>query len=239
MKGGGIPMLTLRPSLERGHADFGWLDTHHSFAFGEFFDPAHVRFSDLRVLNEDRVKPGKGFGTHGHKDMEILTWVLEGALEHQDSLGSKGVIRPLQAQVMSAGTGIRHSEFNASAAEAVHFLQIWLLPEAEGLAPRYGQVDFSPEDFAGRWRLIASRDGAEGSAIIHQDTRISVARLAKGGSLSRDLDAARNHWLQVAKGAVKANGLSLSAGDGLALSSEARLELEAGAESELLLFELR
>ena len=232
-------MMTLRAAADRGHADHGWLDTHHSFAFGEFFDPAHVRFSDLRVLNEDRVQPGKGFGTHGHQDMEILTWVLEGALEHQDSLGSKGVIRPLQAQVMSAGTGIRHSEFNASATEPVHFLQIWLLPEEKGLAPRYGQVDFAPADFDGRWRLIASRDGAEGSARMHQDARISVTRLAKGAALSRDLDPGRNHWLQVVKGAAKANGLSLSAGDGLALSSEARLDLEAGADSELMLFDLR
>lgn len=232
-------MLTLRPALERGHADFGWLDTYHSFAFGEFFDPAHVRFSDLRVLNEDRVKPGKGFGTHGHKDMEILTWVLEGALEHQDSLGSRGVIRPLQAQVMSAGTGIRHSEFNASETEPVHFLQIWLLPEAEGLAPRYGQVDFKPEDVAGRWRLIASRDGAEGSALIHQDARIFAARLEAGAALARELDPVRRHWLQVARGAVTANGMKLSAGDGLALSSEALLELRAEASSEALLFELR
>ena len=232
-------MLTLRPAADRGHFDFGWLDTHHSFAFGEFFDPAHVRFSDLRVLNEDRVKPGQGFGTHGHQDMEILTWVLEGALEHQDSLGSRGVIRPLSAQVMSAGTGIRHSEFNASEAEPVHFLQIWLLPEEKGLAPRYGQVDFKAEDLEGRWRLIASRDGAEGSAQMNQDTRVFASRLAKGATLSRDLDSARNHWLQVAKGSVKANGLALSTGDGLALSSEARLDLEAGADSELLLFDLR
>ena len=232
-------MMTLRSAADRGHADFGWLDTRHTFAFGEFFDPAHVRFSDLRVLNEDRVKPAQGFGMHGHQDMEILTWVLEGALEHQDSLGSRGVIRPPQAQVMSAGTGIRHSEFNASETEPVHFLQIWLLPEAKGLTPRYGQVDFEAEDFENRWRLIASRDGAEGSARMNQDARISVARLAKGAVLSRGLDAARNHWLQVAKGAVKANGLSLSAGDGLALSSEARLDLEAGADAEVMLFELR
>ncbi len=232
-------MMTLRPAAERGSFDFGWLDTRHSFAFGEYFAPAHVRFSDLRVLNEDRVKPGKGFGTHGHQDMEILTWVLEGALEHQDSLGGKGVIRPLQAQVMSAGTGIRHAELNASDKEPVHFLQIWLLPEAQGLAPRYGQVEFQEADVRDRWRLIASRDGAEGSALIHQDARIFATRLGKGASLGRDLDPSRNHWLQVARGAVKANGLSLAAGDGLALSSEARLDLEAGADSELILFDLR
>lgn len=232
-------MLTLRPSAERGHFDFGWLDTRHTFAFGEYFAPAHVRFSDLRVLNEDRVKPGKGFGTHGHQDMEILTWVLEGALEHQDSLGSKGVIRPLQAQVMSAGTGIRHAEMNGSDTESVHFLQIWILPEAEGLAPRYGQVDFQEADVRDRWCLIASRDGAEGSALVHQDIRIQVARVSKGALLGRDLDPARRYWLQVARGEVKANGLALNAGDGLALSSEARLDLEAGADSEVLFFDLR
>ncbi len=232
-------MLTLRPSAERGHNDFGWLDTQHSFAFGEYFDPAHVSFSDLRVLNEDRVKPGKGFGTHGHRDMEILTWVLEGALEHQDSLGSKGVIRPLQAQVMSAGTGIRHAEMNGSDKEPVHFLQIWILPEGEGLAPRYGQVDFQEADVRDRWRLIASRDGAEGSALVHQDIRIHVARLSKGTALARDLDPARRYWLQVARGSLRVNGLALTAGDGLALSSEARLDLVAGADSEVLLFDLR
>ncbi|HET6329918.1 MAG TPA: pirin family protein [Holophagaceae bacterium] len=232
-------MLTLRASKDRGHADFGWLDTRHSFAFGEFFDPAHVRFSDLRVLNEDRVQPGKGFGTHGHRDMEILTWVLEGGLEHQDSLGSKGVIRPLQAQVMSAGTGIRHAEMNGSDKEPVHFLQIWILPEAEGLPPRYGQVDFQEADVRDRWRLIASRDGAEGSALVHQDIRIHAARLSKGASLSRDLDPSRNHWLQIARGALAANGLALSAGDGLALSSEARLDLMAIEPSEVLFFDLR
>jgi len=232
-------MLTLRPSAERGHNDFGWLDTRHSFAFGEYFDEAHVHYSDLRVLNEDRVQPGKGFGTHGHRDMEILTWVLEGALEHQDSLGSKGVIRPLQAQVMSAGTGIRHAEMNGSDKEPVHFLQIWILPEAEGLAPRYGQVDFQEADVRDRWRLIASRDGAEGSALVHQDIRIHVARLSMGASLGRDLDPVRRYWLQVARGSLTVNGLALTAGDGLALSSEARLELVAGADSEVLLFDLR
>ena len=232
-------MRVHRPAAARGHFDFGWLDTHHSFAFGEYFDPEHVQYSDLRVLNEDRVEPGKGFGTHGHRDMEILTWVLEGALEHQDSLGSRGVIKPLQAQVMSAGTGIRHSEFNASETDPVHFLQIWILPEAQGLAPRYGQVDFRPEEFAGRWRLIASRDGADGSAVIHQDVRIHAARLAKDISLPRDLDTARRYWLQVAKGAVQADGQALAAGDALAISSETALTLVADSEADVLLFDLR
>ena len=232
-------MLTLRPSQERGHFDSGWLDTHHSFAFGGYFDPAHTRFSDLRVLNEDRVRPGKGFGEHGHRDMEILTWVLEGGLEHRDSLGNRGVIQPLRAQVMSAGTGIRHAEFNASETAPVHFLQIWILPGAQGLAPRYGQVDFREADVRDRWRLIASRDGAEGSVVVHQDIRIQVARLSAGASLGRDLDPSRRFWLQVARGVVKANGLALTAGDGLALSSEARLDLTTEVPSEVLLFDLR
>ena len=232
-------MRTQRPSQDRGHFDFGWLDTRHSFSFGEYSDPDHVQFSDLRVLNEDRVMPGKGFGTHGHRDMEILTWVLEGALEHQDSLGSRGVIRPSQAQVMSAGTGIRHAEFNASPSEPVHFLQIWILPEAPGLPPRYGQVEFQEAELRDRWRLIASRDGAEGSAVVHQDIRIHAARLSKGAELGLDLDPSRRQWLQVAKGRVTANGLALSHGDGLALSSEARLDLSAEAPSEVLLFDLR
>lgn len=232
-------MLTLRPSQERGHFNFGWLDTHHSFSFGEYSDPAHHQFSDLRVLNEDRVQPGQGFGEHGHRDMEILTWVLEGALEHKDSLGNHGVIRPLQAQVMSAGTGIRHAEFNASEEEVVHFLQIWVLPEAHGLTPGYGQVDFQEADFKNRWRLIASRDGAEGTAVIHQDLRIHATRLSEGESLGRDLDSRRSHWLQVARGSITANGQALTPGDGLALSSEARLDIQADTAAELLLFELR
>ncbi len=231
--------MTLRPAAERGAFDFGWLDTKHSFAFGEYFAPAHVRFSDLRVLNEDRVQPGKGFGAHGHRDMEILTWVLGGGLEHQDSLGNSGVIRPLQAQVMSAGTGVRHAEMNASGTEPVHFLQIWLLPEAEGLAPHYAQVDFKPENLEGRWCLIASRDGDEGSAPIHQDARVFVTRLSREQTLARDLDPSRRYWIQNARGAVRANGHSLVAGDGLALSSETRLLLEASADSEVLLFDLR
>ncbi|HJW09395.1 MAG TPA: pirin family protein [Holophagaceae bacterium] len=232
-------MLTLRPAHERGHADHGWLDTHHTFAFGEFFDPAHVRFSDLRVLNEDRVKPGQGFGTHGHRDMEILTWVLEGALEHQDSLGTKGVIRPGEAQVMSAGTGIRHSEYNASATEPVHFLQIWILPEAADLAPRYGQVAFDDARLRNRWGLVASRDGAEGSVVMMQDMNLRIARLDAGVALSRDLDPSRQGWLQVSKGAVQVNGLELQAGDGVAITGESRLDVKAANASEVLLFDLR
>ena len=232
-------MLTLRPSDQRGHFDFGWLDTRHSFSFGDYFDEQHTRFSDLRVLNEDRVQPGQGFGEHGHRDMEILTWVLEGALEHKDSLGTHGVIRPLQAQVMSAGTGIRHSEFNASQSEPVHFLQIWILPDGKGLAPRYDQVDFKPENLADHWQLIASQDGREGSVVIHQDAAIHVTRLGTGSKLERTLDPARQAWVQVAKGSVLVNGQMLAAGDGLALGSESRLDLVGAAPSEVLFFDLR
>src|SRR5512141_3441832 len=173
-------MLTLRRSGDRGHFDFGWLDTRHTFSFGEYFDPAYNQFHALRVINEDRVAPGAGFGTHGHKDMEILTWVLEGALEHQDSLGTKGVIRPGEAQVMSAGTGIRHSEFNASKTAPVHFLQIWMLPGQQGLTPRYDQVAFPEGELHNQLRLIASPDGAEGSVKLFQDVKVFAARLDAG-----------------------------------------------------------
>ena len=231
-------MLTLRRSEERGHFDFGWLNTRHTFSFGDYFDPAHHQFHALRVINEDVVAPGTGFGTHGHKDMEILTWVLEGALEHQDSLGTKGVIRPGEAQVMSAGTGIRHSEFNASKSEPVHFLQIWLLPEAKDLPPRYGQVAFPDARFRNAWGLIASRDGADGSVVIFQDFSLSVARLDAGARLARSLDPSRHAWIHVAKGAIQTNELCLQAGDALALEGESGLALEALEASEILYFDL-
>lgn len=231
-------MLTLRRSEERGHFDFGWLDTRHTFSFGEYYDPAHHQFRGLRVINEDVVAPGQGFGTHGHKDMEILTWVLEGALEHQDSLGTKGIIRPGEAQAMSAGTGIRHSEYNASKSEPVHFLQIWMLPEAKDLKPRYDQVAFPDDRFRNTWGLIASRDGAEGSVVVFQDLKIHVARLDAGARLARGLEPSRFGWLHVAKGSVLANGQGLKAGDSLALESESRLELEATEGSEVIYFDL-
>ena len=173
-------MITLRPAESRGRFDFGWLDTRHTFSFGDYFDPEQTQFRSLRVLNEDRVQPGEGFGTHGHRDMEILTWVLSGALEHRDSLGTHGVIRPGEAQVMSAGTGIRHSEFNSSTLEPVHFLQIWILPERQGLTPRYDQLAFGEADLRNHLRLIASPDGAEGSVKLFQDVKVSVARLEAG-----------------------------------------------------------
>ncbi|HJV91101.1 MAG TPA: pirin family protein [Holophagaceae bacterium] len=232
-------MRVLRSSDSRGHFDFGWLDTRHSFSFGDYFDPDHHHYRALRVLNEDVVRPGQGFGTHGHKDMEILTWVLSGALEHKDSLGSHGVIRPGEAQVMSAGTGIRHSEFNHSATEPVHFLQIWLLPEAKDLAPRYGQVDFAPAELANRWRLIASRDGAEGSVVIFQDIRIHAARLSAGTSLPALLPAGRFGYLQVATGKVRLeDGTVLAQGDALKIWEEGGLTVTAEVASEVLWFDL-
>ena len=231
-------MLTLRRSEDRGHFDFGWLDTRHTFSFGEYFEPAHHQFRALRVINEDVVAPGAGFGTHGHKDMEILTWVLEGALEHQDSLGTKGIIRPGEAQVMSAGTGIRHSEYNASKSEPVHFMQIWMLPEAKDLKPRYDQIAFPDDCFHTKWGLIASREGTDGSVVVFQDLRIHVARLDAGARLTRDLDPSRHGWLHVAKGSVVANGQALKGGDALALEAESNLDLKASDPSETLFFDL-
>ena len=231
-------MITKRPAAARGHFDFGWLDTCHTFSFGDYHDPAHLQFRALRVLNEDRVQAGQGFGTHGHRDMEILTWVLAGALEHQDSLGTRGVIRPGEAQVMSAGTGIRHSEFNASDEEPVHFLQIWLLPERAGLTPRYEQVAFAEADFQNRLRLIASPDGAEGSVKVFQDVRVQVARLEAGREVEAQLALTRFGFLQVARGRVLLNGQTLQAGDSARIEGEPHLTLHAETPSEVLLFDL-
>ncbi|WP_243293765.1 pirin family protein [Geothrix mesophila] len=231
-------MITLRPAGARGHFDFGWLDTRHTFSFGEYFDPEHTQFHALRVLNEDRVQPGKGFGTHGHRDMEILTWVLSGALEHRDSLGTHGVIRPGEAQVMSAGTGIRHSEFNASATEAVHFLQIWIVPERQGLAPRYDQVAFPGPELENRLRLIASPDGAEGSVKLFQDVKVFAARLDPGREVQATVPAGRAGFLHVAKGTVTLNGAAMNAGDAARIEGEPSLTVAAGSSAEVLLFDL-
>ncbi len=231
-------MLTLRPSEARGHFDFGWLDTRHTFSFGDYFEEGHHNFRALRVLNEDRVRPGQGFGTHGHRDMEILTWVLEGGLAHKDSLGSSGVIRPGEAQAMSAGTGIQHSEFNASATEPVHFLQIWVIPDRKGLPPRYQQLAFEDAALRNKLGLIASQDGRENSVQMSQDVSVSVARLDPGASVKHAFEAGRGGWLHVARGSVKANGVELHAGDGLALEEEAALEVTAFEVGEILLFDL-
>jgi redox-sensitive bicupin YhaK (pirin superfamily) len=231
-------MREIRFASERGHFDFGWLDTHHSFSFGEYQDPAHMGWRSLRVLNEDRVKPGQGFGTHGHQDMEILTWVLEGALEHRDSLGTHGIIRPGEAQVMSAGTGIRHSEFNGSADTAVHFLQIWILPERPGLPPRYDQVAFGEASLRNRWQRIAGADPEPGVVRIFQDLQVSAARLEAGASLPAMVHGGRFGYLHIARGAVDAGPLRLAAGDALKFDAEEKLEIKAERDSEVLLFDL-
>lgn len=231
-------MITLRPSEARGHFDFGWLSTFHTFSFGDYREPAHDQFRALRVINEDRVQPGQGFGTHGHRDMEILTWVLEGALEHKDSLGNGGVIRPGEAQRMTAGSGIRHSECNASDQEAVHFLQIWLLPKAANLPPSYEQKTFPVAERKNRLRLLASTDGREGSVLWHQDASLFVGNLEPGLSVEMPLQQGRHAWVQAARGALSVNGVKLKQGDGVALDDESDLRIQASEAAEVLVFEL-
>jgi redox-sensitive bicupin YhaK (pirin superfamily) len=230
-------MIQLRKAHERGHADHGWLDTRHTFSFADYYDPRHMGFRALRVLNEDRVRPGEGFGTHGHRDMEILSYVLQGALEHRDSLGSGAVLRPGELQRMTAGTGVRHSEFNPSPNEPVHFYQVWLLPERTGLTPGYEQRSFPAEQRRGQLRLVASRDGRDGSLTIHQDADVYLAALADGQEVRHELK--RPHaWLQVLRGAVRLNDQSLTAGDGAAVSAEKALVVRAVGESEVMVFDL-
>jgi quercetin 2,3-dioxygenase len=232
-------MITIRPAQARGTANFGWLDSRHTFSFGEYYDPKHMGFATLRVINEDKVAPGQGFGTHGHRDMEIISYVLDGSLEHKDSLGTGSVIRPGDVQRMSAGTGIRHSEYNASKTDPVHFLQIWILPEQAGIEPGYEQITIAPEEKQGQLRLIGSRDGRNGSVTIHQDVDLYAAVLAEGESISHALAAGRVGWLQVAQGAVHLNGQPLSAGDGATITQESQIDLEGVAPgSEVLLFDM-
>jgi redox-sensitive bicupin YhaK (pirin superfamily) len=231
-------MITLRPATERGHFDFGWLDTMHSFSFGDYRDPAHDRFHALRVLNEDRVQPGQGFGTHGHRDMEILTWVLEGSLAHKDSSGQVGTLVPGDAQRMTAGRGITHSEFNASALEPVHFLQIWLLPEEEGLEPAYEQLSFPEGERRNQLRLVASRGGEKGSVHWNQDARLYATLLDPGAAVALALAPERAAWIQVGHGSVEVNGTRLGAGDGAAVEGESRVALKALEGSEVLVFDL-
>jgi hypothetical protein len=231
-------MIDVRPAASRGHFNFGWLDTWHSFSFGDYHDPARVQFRALRVINEDRVEPGQGFGMHGHRDMEILTWVLEGELAHTDSMGHQQGLRPGSAQAMSAGTGVRHSEFNRSSREQVHLLQIWLLPDREGHTPRYQEAAFADADLRNRLGLIASRDGAGGSVLLHQDVEVRVARLDPGASVRHGFQADRHGYVQVARGSVTLNGRTLQAGDGAALSGEPEAVLAAPEASEVLLFDL-
>jgi len=231
-------MITLRPAEERGHANHGWLDSHHTFSFADYHDERHMGFRALRVINEDRVEPGRGFGTHAHQDMEIISYVLDGALQHRDSLGNGSILRPDEVQRMSAGRGVTHSEFNPSNVERVHFLQIWILPNARGLPPSYEQRRFPSEDRRGRLRLLAAADGRDGAVTIHQDVDLYGTVLGGGQQVRHDLRTGRHAWVQVARGSVDVNGHPLAAGDGAALSDERGVELHADAPSEVLLFDL-
>ncbi len=229
---------TLRRSAERGRANFGWLDSKHSFSFGSYYDPEHMGFGPLRVINEDRVAPGGGFPTHPHADMEIISYVLDGGLQHRDSIGTGSVIRPGDVQRMSAGTGIRHSEFNASNKEAVHFLQIWIIPERRGITPSYEQKAFSTADKAGRLCLVGSRNGREGSVVIHQDVDLYATQLEDGQTVTHSLAVGRIAWVQVARGSVVLNGEVLQAGDGVAIESATELRLEGQTSAEVLVFDM-
>ncbi|HWR36597.1 MAG TPA: pirin family protein [Clostridia bacterium] len=231
-------MIRVRHAEERGHFDHGWLKTYHTFSFSDYYDPEHMHFRALRVINEDFVAPGQGFGKHPHRDMEIVTYVLEGALEHRDSLGNGSIIRPGDGQRMTAGKGIVHSEFNPSRTDTVHLLQIWIMPSTKGLKPEYEQKSFPPEDKHGRWRLIAARDGADGAVTVHQDVKLFVANLTAGDEIPYTLDAARYAWLQVARGSVELNGVALKQGDGVAVQAEPELALKATENAEVLLFDL-
>jgi quercetin 2,3-dioxygenase len=231
-------MIELRPAAERGHADHGWLDSWHSFSFADYHDPAHVGFGALRVINEDRIAAGTGFGTHGHRDMEIVSYVLDGALAHKDSLGNGSVIRPGDVQRMTAGTGVMHSEFNHQQDAPTHFLQIWIQPDRRSLAPGYEERHFSEADKRGRLRLIASPDGADGSVTIHQSARL-YAGLLDGDERARlELDAGRRAYVHVARGAIRVNGRRLVAGDAAKLVGEPAVELDAGEGAEVLVFDL-
>ncbi len=231
-------MISTRRSQERGHARYDWLDTYHTFSFDTYYDPRHTHFRSLRVINEDRVAPGQGFGTHPHHDMEIITYVLEGELEHRDSLGNGSIIRPGDGQRMTAGRGIRHSEFNASKTDPVHLLQIWILPEQKGLEPGYEQKSFPVEEKRGKLRLIAAREPQNGAVKIHQDVSLYVAALRSGEQVEHALAPGRHAWLQVAKGAGELNGQPVKQGDGAAVSDESKLTIKATEDSEVLLFDL-
>lgn len=232
-------MHTTRPAAERGVANFGWLDSRHTFSFGHYHDPRHMGFGPLRVINEDRVQPARGFDTHGHSDMEIISYVLDGALEHKDSMGTGSVITPGDVQRMTAGTGVQHSEFNASKTDPVHFLQIWILPGERGLAPGYEQKRFEREDKLGQLRLVGSRDGRDGSVTIHQDVDLYAGILAAGDVVGHRIAAGRKGWLQVARGEVEVNGERHNAGDGVAVDGDATLGVTgAGEEAEILLFDM-
>lgn len=231
-------MQTVRRSNDRGVAQFGWLDSRHTFSFGHYHDPKFMGFGPLRVINEDRVQPGRGFDAHGHRDMEIISYVVSGALRHEDSLGNGSIIRPGDVQRMTAGTGVRHSEYNASDEEPVHFLQIWIQPEAPGLPPGYEQKAFPAEQQTNRLALVVARGGRDGAVSIHRDVDIYAGRLDAGATIGHAFRAGRSGWLQVVRGELRANDLVLQAGDGLALGQVPALKLEAIGASELLLFDM-
>ena len=231
-------MLAIRHAEERGLANFGWLESRHTFSFGHYYDSRFTGFGPLRVINEDRVQPGQGFDTHGHRDMEIISYVLDGALEHKDSMGTGSVIRPGDVQRMSAGTGVRHSEFNASDSDPLHFLQIWILPEEKGLAPGYEQRTFAAEEKNGKLRLVGSRDGREGSVTIHRDVDLYAALLEDGETLGHAFANGRNGWVQIAGGSVLLNGNQLYPGDGVAIEVQAEITLTGTSAAEVLLFDM-
>jgi len=232
-------MITLRKAEERGHFDFGWLNTYHSFSFGDYYDPKHTRFRTLRVINEDFVQPGHGFPMHGHRDMEIVTYILQGALEHRDSMGTGSIIRRGDAQRMSAGTGVMHSETNPLPDAPVHLLQIWIFPSEQNLQPEYEEKKFSDEEKRNKLRLIVSPDGSDGSVRIHQDAKIYASLLDDQQEVVHTLENGRSAWLQVAAGSVTLNDLVLKQGDGAAASQESKLNITAQEPAEVLLFDLK
>ena len=231
-------MIVIRKSEERGHFDFGWLNTYHTFSFDQYYDPRFMSFRSLRVINEDRVAPARGFPTHGHSDMEIITYVLEGELEHKDSMGTGSVIRPGDVQKMSAGTGVRHSEQNPSRSEAVHLLQIWIMPDTRGIKPDYQQKRFEDEEKRGRLRLVASPDGSLDSITIKQDARVYAALLEPSAEVVHELEPNRHAWVQVARGSIEINGQPLKQGDGAAISEESAIKIVGTEPAEILLFDL-
>jgi redox-sensitive bicupin YhaK (pirin superfamily) len=231
-------MITLRKAAERGHARHGWLESYHSFSFADYYDPQHMGFGPLRVINEDRVQPGMGFGTHGHQDMEIISYVLDGQLEHRDSMGTGSVIEPGDVQRMSAGRGVLHSEYNPSFTDGVHFLQIWIEPAVRGIPPSYEQKHFPASEKSGRLRLIAAPDGADGAVTIHQDARVYAALLDGATSVAHAIDPQRRAYVHVARGDVRVNGQALGAGDAAMLVGEPRVTLDEPRAAEVLLFDL-
>jgi quercetin 2,3-dioxygenase len=231
-------MIAVRKAEDRGRSQISWLDSHHTFSFSDYYDPRHMGFRSLRVINDDTVAPGGGFGKHGHRDMEIVTYVLEGALEHSDSLGTGSVIRPGDVQKMSAGSGILHSEFNHSKTEPVHFLQIWLMPDRNGIAPRYEQLHFPREAKLGKLLLVASNEQRDGLIHLQQDAQLYVTMLEAKQRVEHTLATGRHAWIHVARGAAHVNGQSLQAGDGVAISAESKIEISGATEAEVLLFDL-